>query len=255
MTANQINYAKHREEGRHNRTLEEIEREKLVTAQHQADTQRYQARTAKRVAQEQERANRAREEYNWWSFGQTLSEQNRHNVEQENVSRSGLAETIRHNTVSETLAQQDYQSMAALRSQQGEASLMQAQASQRSAEANYRSATAALQQATVAGIRAETEKSQLAELIRHNSINEAELNRHNVASEAISQYQAENADRSSRAAAMQAQTARGELNLSRSQAGAKKFGIISEGVKDITQSVKNVSGLAQSIISVIGGAS
>lgn len=188
MTANQIAYAKHLEERRHNRVSERHEHQDVLTRRQVADTGWYSAREAARHNVEQEKIN-------WWD------------------KRTGHAETQRHNLEDERTklfsanALRDYQinqSEALLR--QAATSERQAQVAEENARTNARNATTR-ESELAASIQAVNKNvglgySQLSEAIRHSKRQEyldagktmfttAETVRHNMATEDISQRNAD----------------------------------------------------------------
>lgn len=187
MTANQINYAKHREDVRHNRVSEIHEHRKIgISERAQTETERhnregetinwFQSREAARhnvVSESQfsdqlaetRRANQAREYETHRSNVAQESEARRSHLANEALQGSSLAESIRHNRIGETetarhnLASESYnlsqltqrrrelEESARHNREQERISWYDASAAQIRAQASMRSAEAAIQQA------------------------------------------------------------------------------------------------------------
>lgn len=186
MTANQIAYAKHLEESRHNRVSERHEHQDVHTRRQQAQTGWYSARETARHNAEQERVN-------WWS----------------------AQEVGRHNLADERTKQFSANALRDFQLNQSEALLRQAGAAERQGDVAYENMlvnrrNAATSEANTklrsdelaASIAANNQKialgySELGELKRHQQETEyvnrgntlftlAEMTRHNQAQEAIS---------------------------------------------------------------------
>lgn len=99
MTANQINYAKHREDVRHNLRSEQQKDRDLAIGEKNAVTNAYSAETGRLSHYETARHNREQESINWFQSRETA----RHNVVSESQFATQLAETQRHNVASEQL--------------------------------------------------------------------------------------------------------------------------------------------------------
>lgn len=169
MTANQIAYAKHKEDVRHN---VETERQNLIHLRHEHTTSRAsktqaeaaisQAETAAGKLAEDSRKNRANEQINWWYNSAMANEVKRHNLETETTNRF-QADSLR-----------EYQL------KQGEALLRNAAVAERNATVNERElensstrARASLTSANAAWVNAQTSRANVQELIRSNKANEA----------------------------------------------------------------------------------
>lgn len=249
MTANQINYAKHREDVRHNLATEAQRDVELRHIGSQAAAALQQAATAGRAQRETERHNQEQERVNWF-LGQ---EQQRHNVASEGIASSQLAESIRHSKMTEafqdrsTIVQEELgKSQIKLQDAQGQAVLRQAAASEKQAAAASQSALAQTMQAQVAGLRQ-------AEDARHNVAQEmqaknqlAETFRSNTVAEAIKRQQ-------NRLAAGQLDIAQGQLEVSGRQATAAEERARASTLSSIAQLIDSGSNLAKSIINMAGG--
>lgn len=156
MTSNQIAYAKHREEARHNRVQERHEHR-------QTDALASQAETARMRAVEEGRHNLEQERTNWWS----AQEQGRHNLRTEDINFMTGSSQVRY---------QGAMGVAALRN--AASSERQAAVSERNAYVNERNAAVNERLASVS-------ENTLAETIRHNGVFEAETSRHNVMQEQL----------------------------------------------------------------------
>lgn len=139
MTANQINFAKHKEDSRHNRATEEAKLRDIAIGERQAYASEMQARTASQRQAEDARHNRESERINWFSTLQTTSEAQRHNREQEQIQWFSAQSQDRHNLESRQIA-----------SRQAEASALQARTAWESLGIQRFNAATAARQATVA---------------------------------------------------------------------------------------------------------
>lgn len=204
MTANQIAYAKHVEERRHNRVSE--------THEHlQAET------SAKRQA-EDARHNRATEAHNWWATSQTLGETQRHNQESEAISwwtnRATLDESQRHNLATEGTARYSAEQTALFQRGQLQAQQRQAAVAERNASVNELNAQTRSNElaASIAAVRSQVGLgyAQLKEQAIHNRNVESEAQtnnwlrrvedqRHNIATENVAQQEADVAARNATA--------------------------------------------------------
>nr|AVX53674.1 putative ORF1 [Marmot picobirnavirus] len=198
MTNNQINYAKLREDTRHNVVGERIERDK-------AHSSRIQALTSMYGLQETAKHNRATEQLG----SQQLSESIRHNTATETRDLSSLAEarrsnlareqeTARTNRVNEVIKDYVAHSQDRIGQIGATASMYQAQASLRQADASMSQAETARQR-QFEDVRHNVASEQLnsrnitnqynlglastIEANRHNLIGEKETARHNYAGE------------------------------------------------------------------------
>lgn len=137
MTSNQIEFAKHQENQRHNLATEDLERGKLTVERDK------------------------------------LTETGRHNLAGEKISAGSLSESQRHNLVSERLTQDQIINnynlglrQAAAAEKQANAAINSAQASMAHAGAAYRSADAAMRQAQNTAL-------SISETSRHNKAMES----------------------------------------------------------------------------------
>lgn len=192
MTANQINYGRLKEDIRNHRVLE-------VHSGQQAQAALSQASTAAIRASEEARANREKERVNWWN----ALEQGRHNQVTESTERYRV----------ESLA--DYQRI--------QSSVLQRQAAVSERQAAVQEGTLAEMIANNAAVRQETQRANIArenwqmqqyeEAARANRANEQisrdrnlltqnqlyEIQRSNLANEAIKRLQISEQSRSNRA--------------------------------------------------------
>lgn len=244
MTANQIAYYKATEEKRHNLTTEGQKEHDLAIGELNATSQRIQAQAAQSQAGSaavQAEVARSRQ-----------SEEARHNFEQEAINwwgtTVGANETRRHNTAVEAQQMFSARSLAGLQSAQASAAAEQARAATVNAEAakqrSYASllsagasqtqAGASMEQARVAGIRATTELSQLAESIRHNK--EVESTNYITASAARTQ------------AAVAGKRQRADQAIGERNATSNRISSIAKAVDSGVGAIGKVSGIARSII-------
>lgn len=234
MTANQIAYARHQEDKRHNLALESQGQEELKYKKGTSDAALMQAEVAKIRAVEEGRHNLISEQIS----SKIASESERHNVEMESAQKGALAESIRHNMFGEELSAKSATSLIKLQDRQGVAVLQQAQASLSQAAAAHISAAAAQEQARVAGVNAATRQSELAETIQHNAITRNEVARHNEAMEINDSVKAGAATSQAESAAKQA------------QAAAVRSGVdFANGAMDALPT----SGLGSSILGIVRG--
>lgn len=139
MTANQINFARHKEDSRHNRATEEAKLRDIAIGERQAYASELQAQTAAKRQLEDVRHNTESERINWFNTLQTTSEARRHNQEQEQISWFSAQAQDRHNYESRQIA-----------SRQAEASSLQARTAWEALGIQRLNATTASRQATVA---------------------------------------------------------------------------------------------------------
>lgn len=165
MTANQIALNQHLETARHNVELEKVERRKARATAAQAQAAADQADVARQRQLEDARHNAEMEKQNWFQTLAVTEETRRHNVAGEEVNWFNATTNRDHYTRADQIAAENAIS-----------SRMQAEASQSQASASHRQATASL-------MNAQTNRSMLAESIRHNMAQETELTRANKASE------------------------------------------------------------------------
>lgn len=218
MTTNQIAYAKLGEDVRHNTQSEQIERGKAEAALSQARAAHRQATVAELRQQEDARHNLEGERVNWFSAISGYEEAKRSHQENERVNWFN-AET-----------QRDYQHRLAKTSErQASVSERQATVAERQlqlnaadtasrriqAEASSAQAAASWEQAQASLWNAQTQRSSLAESIRHNQVSEA----------------------------VQATTARG--NLIRGQASAKQASVAERGLSISQQQADAATSQAQ----------
>lgn len=211
MTANQIAYARHLEERRHNVETESQGRRDVESRALTANASWWQAETAMRSQQEGARHNREAEATNWFAALETQ----RANTEREAIqwwaNRAQVEETQRHNRAAETetqranIANETERRRANISSEnisrtansnnmwryqrENERELAKIPILQQQADSSAAQATAALKQAATAERRVGYEYSSLAELMRHNLASEAELTRHNAYSEYLTANQ------------------------------------------------------------------
>lgn len=211
MTANQIAYAKHLEEKRHNVETESQGRRDVESRALTASANWWQAETAMRRSQEEsrhnreaeatnwfatletQRANTEREAIQWWQNRTTAAETQRHNeaVEREAVRSNTQreAEARRSNLAGEHIARSTMENNLWRYQREDARELAKLPILQQQADASSRQANAALQQAAIAAGRLQYEYSSLAEAIRHNYVSENELIRHNAYSEYLTSNQ------------------------------------------------------------------
>lgn len=212
MTANQINYARQREEVRHNIRTEHQKDRDLAIGERQAASAELQAQVASRRQSEDARHNLQTEAVNWFSAAGNLSETQRHNKELESINWF------------DTRSQDTYRRASA------SAQMQQAQAARTSAAASYLGAQASMEQARVAGTNAATRQSELAESIRHNYVMES-----------VSKEQA-------RASTAQAKAANVQAEVSENKSTSEKFRNYAAGGKDAVSAVRGIGDLASSIL-------
>lgn len=188
MTANQINYAKHREEKRHNVISEAQKERDLAIGEKNAVTSFFNAETSRLGQQETARANREKEAINWFQSRETarhnqaqeqyntdyLYEVSRHNQASEELGQSQLSESIRHNSISEQLTSQQQAELArhnlASEEETHRTNVRRENTEQqRVASSSYSSVISA----DAAKLNAETRVRELAESERHNRSQEA----------------------------------------------------------------------------------
>lgn len=252
MTANQIAYAKVREDQRHNVATERETGRHNVVSERQKDrdiaigestavSQRMQAETAQARQQEDVRHNFEQEGIDWWK------------------GRTSIQESQRHNLASEGTEAFKARSLAGYQSAQSEAVLRQAGASERQAAASERSSSAALtsagaayQSALAAGLNAQTRASELQESIRHSTVTEAETTRHNKRTENAQSRQSLASLRSAEAAASQAATSalrqKAEEQIGQRNATSQRITAVSKAVGTGVDAGVKITGLARSII-------
>lgn len=187
MTANQIAYAKHLEESRHNRVSERHEHADVQTRRMGAETNWFAAQAKasndSRVTDESIRHNRATEDYNRWQTQFTTAELTRHNQAMENVQYLNALESQRHNQEQERTQFYSANALREFQLNQSEALLRQAYTSERmaaaaelnakfsgqQASASLKQAEASLRNAAVNETNARTRQNELAASIAMNS--------------------------------------------------------------------------------------
>lgn len=181
MTANQIEFAKHKETSRHNLASEHIEGRKATASERQAGAAERQAEVAGLQQKETARHNAAQETMQWWFNRNSIAETQRHNKAQEDVNWFNANALKSHQERSDAAA-----------ARQAAASESQASTARINALTNRYDAETRRQ---LAGI----ESSKLAESIRHNVAVESETNRSNIAQESIGRQRNVETERANRA--------------------------------------------------------
>lgn len=280
MTANQIAYAKHREEARHNRVSEAHEHRDVSSREQTAAANYWQAATASARATEEARHNKAVENQTAWFNRAQIGEQERANREKEQISwysatsedayrRSTATSQMRQASVAERNATTQWMQLGN-EEMKARASLLQAQASHRQAKVREDELSETIaQNARYLGLQ----YSQLAEAQRHNLASEgitssynagtlAESFRHNVESEKVAQSQAISASRQAAAASQNAYTAsrnasvneRGatsreeEVEVAKRNATSNRINAVANAVRSGSQAIGSLSALARSIV-------
>lgn len=185
MTANQINYARQREDARHNRVSERHEHGQLEVAQRTVAAKELETEISKLRQQEEGRHNREQERINWWSTTENVAETQRHNKESENQGWANIDTQRRHTERSDTTAERQAavaERTATTAERQLALNAIDTQSRRIQAGAAVTQANAGMQQAVNAA-------GSLAESIRHNQVVEGESHRANVVSEAIRRVQ------------------------------------------------------------------
>lgn len=214
MTANQIAFAKHLEEKRHNAETERQGKTDVQSRQISAAANWWQAQTASARQSEDarhnaetertnwfstleaQRANQEREAIQWWVNRATAGEAQRHNLETERLAQLNYSETERSHRAQEALTSQSTR-VAQQRAdtdlwryqREHERGLASIQVANRNADASYLQAQAAWRNSGANYTNAQTRESELAESIRHNVAAENELVRHNAMSEYLTSQQ------------------------------------------------------------------
>lgn len=241
MTANQIAYAKHLEESRHNRVSEVHEHQDVQTRKRAAETGWYSARETARHNVEQEKLN-------WWD------------------KQTGHAETQRHNKEEERTKLFSANALRDFQINQSEALLRQAASSERQAQVSEENArTNALNARTrqnelAASIQAVNKNvglgySQLAESQRHNVKQEhtevgkvlfptVETIRHNQAVEEVSRRQADIAQQ-------QADVAKRNATVNERNVAAREAEVETGKYNAKSQRITAVSGAASNTANAI----
>lgn len=244
MTANQIEYAKHLETGRHNRVSERHEHQDVQSRRMTAEANQRNATTNWFAAQEQQRHN-----YNTESATFAANaEVERHNRESERLTGSQLSESVRHNRATERTALYGAVSQSNYWNRSIGAKLKEISVAERNADTNRMQAESSRVQARAAARNAATRQSELAESIRRNSLDysakmaqvnlgygqlaettrsnqarETENLRHNVESEKVATSQAMSSARQADAAKQNAETGRTKANIDRYNATSNRI--------------------------------
>lgn len=248
MTANQINYAKQREEARHNLVAESISHRQATASEMQGTAALRQADTARASFNEQARHNREGESINWFQ----QMESRRHNQAQEAVQNreadthvGQLSESIRHNKVSESQKTLELDNLKRYQEGQVEAALQSSRAAMIGANASQRSSQAALMNAAANQAQVGISSGVLSESIRNNRAQLAETSRHNIILE--TQGATANTIRG-----FEASTGRRNAETNKYNAITKRGDVIATNINTAFKTVSdNTSRLASSII---GGA-
>lgn len=230
MTKNQIEYAKHREDARHNRVTEQQKLRDQAIGLISANAAKSQADTAVLRQAEDARHNQQTEAINWWTNRSSLEETSRHNRMQENAAARTASIQERQATTAERQAAVSERSAAVSERQASvaerqaavsEAQLginrYDAQSRRISANAGSASAAAALQQADVAGLNAITRQNELAASVAYNNATISELQRSHIANEDIARSQAFASLQQAAVSRTNAITKQGELSVKQGQ--------------------------------------
>lgn len=171
MTANQINYARTKEDRRHNLVTEEQKLRDIAIGERQALAAELQASTASKRQLEDARHNRESETINWFSTRNQIAETQRHNREQEQVSWFSAQSQDRHN----------YE-MRQIQSRQADAAQLQATTAWNAlgiqrldANTRARQAAVAEQQLGINRRQASVAERQAAVAERNAAVNEGQL--------------------------------------------------------------------------------
>lgn len=287
MTANQIAYAKHREDVRHNRVSERHEHRDVQSRELQAKSAWSQAGTAQIRAEEDARHNRETESAQWWMNRATITEQQRANQEKERIS---WYDAMSNDAYRRSTAQAQHRTVDV-----AERNALTAWHKLGVDELNARTAAyKAEQTARTADAQAranEIRSAELAETIRQNKAwlgfnyanlsetgrthraNEsiqsaynaavtAESRRHNVESEKVATSQAISAAKQAAAATQNAytnsrnassnqqnaNTREAELEVQRKNATSNRINAVANAGRTVISGVRSFSGLAASII-------
>lgn len=240
MTANQINYAKLKEEGRHNLRTEAQQDIALAHQGTQARAAISQAETAAGRLVEDSRHNREQERVNWWNAQTQATETARHNKEEEgigwfNAKSKDVLNTAQAQAAIRGVGAQERQAGAAERQaavaegrlgverQQLQINARHASAAEQQARASLMSAGAAQTQASAAWRNALTNDFAAKEQQRTNLAKETaarqslgETVRHNVQSEKVAKQ-----DSQSRQTSAYAQSASARASSRRAEASYK----------------------------------
>lgn len=191
MTANQIKYAEHKENARHNVVMEGEEKSRTQSQALTSQANWWQAATASARLEEDSRHNRRSEFFTQ----QQLSETYRSNLANESIKLKQHQESVRHNQASEEVDwfkanTQDRYNQAMLKINQlgAEAQMRAAQAREASALASSMQADAALKRLAVEEKNSAIRYAELLESQRANKAREVENTRHNKASESLGYY-------------------------------------------------------------------
>lgn len=194
MTSNQIKFAQHKEDVRHNLVSERQKVRDQEIGLITAEAARSQAATAAARQKEDYRHNIQTENINWWSTQNQLAETNRHNTESERVAWGQLAADTSYKQ--STAKSQARQATVAERNASVNESALQVQrynanTARMNVGVGYAQAAASQLGAEAAKLNADTRQSELAETIRINSLRQDETVRHNEVQESISSQEAD----------------------------------------------------------------
>lgn len=269
MTANQINFAKQREEARHNLVSEGQKERDIAIGERTAAAAELQAQTASSRQIEDARHNQVGEQINWFSAietgrhnlaGETIQsrlagETVRHNRAAESVQQGTLAESIRHNKIGEAQAARDVTTRERAQQETARHNVAQESIGRSQVGASYAQVQASQAQANAALQQAQVREGELAETIRKNSLTIAEQTRHNVAQEMIAgrqastaQYDAATRRRQLSATKEQAAAATTQAQVAKSKAPSEIFKNYATGAGSALNSGVQVGKLAASML-------
>lgn len=255
MTANQIEFAKHRETRRHNYVTERQGWRDVSTRSRQADAAMLsayastsQAETAARRAKEESRHNQELERVNWWSTERSQTELERHNAESEKQAWVNLTQ------------------LGDLQRKQGESLLRQAQVAERNADVNETdsvsrriSALASRTGASAAYQNALTNHNALAESMRHNlelerlqgfTIRETERSHRQSESLELTRLDQQATRLEQQAAELEVAGRNADAAMLRAQAQ-----MLTAGTEAVYRGINTASSLGESMARIIGGLS
>lgn len=249
MTANQIAYAKHLEDSRHNRIQEKHEHYSTRTARIGAMAQQSQATTAALRQSEDARHNQETERVNWWA----------------------AQETGRHNQESERLSAQQNIWNREFQQNQSEAAFRQASAAERrmsagETDAETRRRLADLESTKVklqdyynrAGIsqrQAELgyQYSQLGANMGLAYSQLAESSRHNVEQESIGRTNATSQRISANAAAENVKVNKRHATVAERNAATNEKNATSQRINSVANVGNAIAGIGRTLVPLIGG--
>lgn len=264
MTTNQIAYNKHLEEKRHNLVTESHEAQDVISRQITAQAASSQAATAANRLTEDQRANREKERVNWFNAQETA----RHNLRLEDLSQystdKSTAETRYRTDTEARLKEVDQQ----LKREEIGVESHKAQSQRISSLASELAARASM-------FNANTNKQNLAELIRHNTEVESETKRSNMNSELIRALnQAENVRHNVQQESLNAERNTNDYTLGQRQqdtnaenaisnrisalaaeknAATNRGAAYAEGFKDVAFGVSQAADAATTIFNLVKG--